>query len=36
MIETNLAATTAARKERLISLRKRKEATDKGESNGGP
>ena len=35
-METNLAATTAARKERLIALRKRKEATDKGESTGGP
>jgi hypothetical protein len=35
-METNLAATTAARKERLIALRKRKEATDKGETDGGP
>jgi coiled-coil domain-containing protein 12 len=35
-METNLAATTAARKERLIALRKRKEATDKGETTGGP
>ena len=36
IMETNLAATTAARKERLIALRKRKEAADKGETTGGP
>ncbi|KIS00315.1 coiled-coil domain-containing protein 12 [Cryptococcus deuterogattii 2001/935-1] len=33
-METNLAATTAARKERLIALRKRKEAVDAGTSDG--
>jgi coiled-coil domain-containing protein 12 len=32
-METNLAATTAARKERLVALRKRKEATDGGETS---
>lgn len=31
-METQLAATTAARKERLIALRQRKEAHDKGEA----
>ncbi|RSH85188.1 hypothetical protein EHS25_004995 [Saitozyma podzolica] len=36
-METNLAATTAARKERLIALRKRKEAVEQGEgANGEP
>jgi hypothetical protein len=36
-METNLAATTAARKERLIALRKRKEASEQGNgANGGP
>ncbi|WWD20600.1 hypothetical protein CI109_105076 [Kwoniella shandongensis] len=36
-METNLAATTAARKERLIALRRRKEAADAGDgTNGGP
>jgi coiled-coil domain-containing protein 12 len=35
-MDTNLAATTEARKERLIALRKRKEGTDRGETNGGP
>lgn len=33
-METNLAATTAARKERLIALRKRKEAVESGTSDG--
>lgn len=31
MAETQLAVNAAARKERLIALRKRKEAHDKGE-----
>lgn len=36
-MDTNLAATTAARKERLIALRQRKEATEQGVAvNGGP
>lgn len=36
-METNLAATTAARKERLIALRRRKEANEQGVAiNGGP
>lgn len=36
-METNLAATQAARKERLIALRKRKEAHESGDQNGaGP
>ena len=36
-METNLAATTAARKERLIALRKRKQAAEQGNgTNGGP
>ncbi|GFZ48204.1 hypothetical protein JCM24511_05952 [Saitozyma sp. JCM 24511] len=34
-METNLAATTAARKERLIALRKRKEAVEQGEGTNG-
>lgn len=35
-MNTNLAATTAARKERLIALRKRKEAAEQGEGADGP
>ncbi|EIW69856.1 coiled-coil domain-containing protein 12 [Tremella mesenterica] len=35
-METDLAATAAARKERLIALRKRKDAHEHGEKNGGP
>ncbi|ORY29627.1 cwf18 pre-mRNA splicing factor-domain-containing protein [Naematelia encephala] len=36
-METNLAATSAARKERLIALRKRKQAAETGNgANGGP
>ncbi|KAK4684365.1 coiled-coil domain-containing protein 12, partial [Tremellales sp. Uapishka_1] len=33
-MDTNLAATSAARKERLIALRTRKQAVDSGEANG--
>jgi hypothetical protein len=36
MVETNLAATTAARKERLIALRKRKQAAEQGNGVDGP
>jgi coiled-coil domain-containing protein 12 len=32
-METNLAVTAAARKERLIALRKRKDAHDAGETD---
>ncbi|KAL7422694.1 hypothetical protein Q5752_001985 [Cryptotrichosporon argae] len=35
-METNLAVTAAARKERLIALRKRKQAHETGAANGGP
>ena len=36
-METNLAVTTAARKERLIALRKRKQAGEQGNGvNGEP
>ena len=33
-MQTNLAATSAARKERLIALRNRKQAVEQGEANG--
>jgi coiled-coil domain-containing protein 12 len=33
-MQTNLAATTAARKERLIALRNRKKAVEQGDGNG--
>jgi coiled-coil domain-containing protein 12 len=35
IMETNLAATSAARKERLIALRKRKEAVETGDGTNG-
>ena len=35
IMETNLAATSAARKERLIALRKRKQAAEQGDGTNG-
>jgi coiled-coil domain-containing protein 12 len=35
IMETNLAATSAARKERLIALRKRKETVETGDGTNG-